>query len=61
MGVSCLVCSVCVLPVQYEFAPVLLWEVGVGLSRMMTVHIDTTGIVRMALRPGLCFSYMVGA
>ena len=60
MGVICLVYSVCVPPVQCKHVVVLFWEVGVGPSRMMTAHNGTTGTVRMALRPGLTSSYMLG-
>ena len=52
---------VCVPLVWNRVGPVLFWVVEVGPSLMMRAQIGTMGIARMALRPGLTFSYMLGA
>ena len=51
---------VCVPPVWHRVVPVLFWLVEVGPSLMMTAQIGTMGTIRMALHPGLLFSYMLG-
>ena len=49
-----------VLLVWFQVFLVLFWLVEVGPSLMMTAQIGTMGIIRMGLRPGLSFSYMLG-